>query len=134
MIRFTIRRLLTQSLSPPPHPPRDEGCCRVTRTPRSSQVPAGRRRARSGTSGRHGPWSRLCRRDHSSAWRRHRHRRIQLGRYAGEREGAGEAAATAAAAELRSDRQPAETEAAQDALHPGAAQRAGAQLRQNPLP
>lgn len=117
-------------------PLRDEGCRRAARTPRGSEVPAGRRRARPGASGRHGPWFGLCRGDHSAAGRRHRHGGIQLCRHAGEREGAGEAAAAAAAAaaaELRSDRQP-EAEAAQDALHPGAAQRARAQLRQDPLP
>lgn len=111
---------------------RDEGCCGVTRTSRGSQVQTGRWGARPGASGRHGPWFGLCRGNHAPAGRRHHHRGVQLRRHAGEREGAGEAAA-AAAAELRPDGQPAETEAAQDAFHPGAAQRAGAQLRKNPL-
>lgn len=132
MIHVRICRVFTQILSPP-HPLRDEGCCRVTRTPRSSQVQAGRWGTRPGASGRHGPRIWHCRGNHAPTRRRHRHCGIQLWRHAGEREGAGEAAA-ATAAELRSVRQPAETEAAQDAFHAGAAQRAGAQLRKNPLP
>lgn len=99
-------------------------------------MPAGWRGSRPGSSGGHGAWFRLCRRNHSPAGRRNRHCGIQLCRHAGEREGAREAAAAAAttAAKLRTDLQPAETEAAPNALHPGAAQRAGAQFRQNALP
>ena len=97
-------------------------------------MPAGRRGAGPGASGRHGPRLRLRGGNHPPARGRHRDCGKQLVWYAGEREGAGQAAAAAAAAELRSARQPAETEAAPDALHAGAAQRTGAQLRQDALP
>ena len=131
MLRVQLVRSASQSLSPL-RPLRDEGCCGAARTPGGSQVPAGRWGAGPGAPGRHGPWFRLGGGNHSPAGRRHRLSRIQLGRHGGERQGAGEAAA--AAAELQSVRQSAETEAAPDALHAGAAERAGAQLRQNPLP
>lgn len=112
---------------------RDEGCCRITWTPRGSKMPAGWRGSGPGSSGRHGAWFGLCWRNHSLAGRRNRHGGIQLHRHAGEREGTREAAA-ATAAELRADLQSAETETAPNALYPGAAQRAGAQFRQNALP
>ncbi|XP_061623648.1 uncharacterized protein LOC133475182 isoform X4 [Phyllopteryx taeniolatus] len=122
----------------------DERCCRVTGTPRGSQVSAGRRGAGPGPSGRHGPRFGLRGGSHPPARRGHHHRGIQLGRYDGERERTGEAAAAAAAAataattaapaELRRAGQSAETEAPPDPLHAGAAQRAGAQLRQDALP
>lgn len=108
-------------------------------------MPPGRRASGPGASRRHGTRGRLGGGNHNVAGRGHHHGGLQLCRHAGEREGARQAAAAAAAttavaaaaaaaAELRPERQSAETEAAQDALHSGATQRAGAELCQNALP
>jgi len=102
-------------------------------------VPTGRSAGPGAASRGNGPWSGLCRGDHSFARRRHLVRGIQHHRHAGERKrprqtaaaaaAAAATAAAAAAAELEPVVEPAEAEAAPDPLHPGAAQRAGAELR-----
>ncbi len=113
---------------------RDEGCRGGASRPQGGfEVQARRRRTWPGTlrGARHGPGRRGRGHDAPGRWY-HQRRGIQP--RAGQRQRAGEAAAAA-------EQQPEpvwsaadpETEAAPDALHPGAAQRAGEELRQNAL-
>lgn len=119
---------------------RDEGCRGGAPGPQGGFEVQTRRRgtwSRTFRGARPGP-GRRGRGHDASRWRDQQRRRIQPG--AGQQQRAGEAAATAAEQQQQQQSEPVrraadpEAEAAPDPLHPGAAQRAGEELRQNALP
>lgn len=101
-------------------------------------MPPGRRRSRAGRPpGRPGAQLGLGGRGHAAARRGHHHGGLHAQLAGRRRQGPGQAAGPARRAEPQPGRAaagPAEAEAPPDALHTGAAQRAGAELRQDALP